>query len=198
MDDVGVRLAPGERELVDFQPLAARVQAEALFLDPDVVREIGEAHRELDGGQRARAFELLGHARERLAADIGTPLLDDASHQLALAEDALKKGRRQDAASILGPLGRSLEQVGLRAPLVPVRFDLRAAAASAELGDWERARRFVARAAARLDALQGVAPGPEVPALLQEARRLEKAIEERRSPRGADLWWLAGRTRLGA
>jgi hypothetical protein len=198
LDDIGARLAPGEREKIDFLPLAHRVEAEALFLDPDVVRAIGDAEKQLEGGQRAEAFASLARARNRLAQDIGAPLVDTASHHLAEAEDALKKGNLVHAGELLVPIGPALEQVRLRAPLVPVRFDLRAAAASAELGDWERARRFVQRAATRLEALQGVTPGPEVPSLLEETRRMERALREPPHPRTADLRWLAAVTRLDA
>lgn len=198
LDDVGVRLVPGERLNVDIGPLAVRVEAEALFLDPAVVSGISQAEQLLREGKRKEAFVAFGQARDRLAADIGTPLVDDAGRQLAQAEDALKKGKLQQAADMLAPVGSAIDQVGLRAPLVPVRFDLRAAAASAELGDWERARRFVARAATRLEALQGATPSPVVPAVLDQTRRLERAIEDRRNPSSGDMRWLAARTRLSA
>jgi hypothetical protein len=198
IDDVGARMAPGEHERIDFAPLASRVESEALFLEPEVVSGIQRAEVSLGDGKRDEAFESLRNARERLFVDTATPLLDDAFRRLAASETALKKGDLSQAATLLSEAQPTLREVALRAPLVSVRFDLRAAAASADLGEWDRALRFVARATTRLEQLQQMSDAPEIPALLREAQRLETALRSRSRPQASAIRWLAGRTRLAS
>src|SRR5690349_19948716 len=116
--------------------------------------QIGEGKKKLQLGERGAAAQHLQLARETLVPEIGLLPGADAFARVAAAESARKAGCRVAARRPIQDVPVTVAQVQARAPLVPIRFSLREAAAAAEAGHWQRAQRLVSDASNALERLQ--------------------------------------------
>ena len=185
----------------ELAPLVAEVQRLAVYLDPEVVARVREAQQRANAGDQQGAFDSLRMARQALAADIALLPVEDAYARVAAARAELQRGQVEFAQRLLASVPIAIARLEASAPLVPIRFDLRAAAAAAEQGSWERARMFVGRASNHLQALRSFA-GVEEPgfaraisSLTERVNTLQQRIAAGARPSPGEIRDLAQRTR---
>lgn len=182
----------------DYAPLAATVRRRAVFLDPEVVAGVKQAEEQARQGNAEDASDELLLARSALVADVGLLPLDAAYARIVAARAELEAGRTATATRLLQDVPIALAEVTIASPMVPVRFDLRAAASAAEHGDWKRADALVRSAGARLDRIrrsQGERGSQELDRLAEEVDRLRQRIASDEKPEPSRIRQLATRAR---
>jgi hypothetical protein len=191
----GAAAMPAKMEMA---PLMAEITSFEAYLDPKLVANVREAEKQAKGGDDEKAARTLRLARDTLMADLAFLPLDDAYSRVVAAETDLRAGRDADALRLLQNVPIVLERVQVSAPLVPVRFNLRAAAAAAEAGDWDTTKQLVSQATDQLETIVSAAPE----GVSSDLRPIEKkisALDERLSkggkPKPKELRDLAQMTR---
>ena len=187
---------PGEP--MDLAPVVSEVQAQSVWMDPEVVANVEEAQRQMEKGNQAAAEQKLLLAREKLVADVALLPLEDAYARVQAARAELRDGRPEYAARLLEGVPLAIQHIQVATPIVPVRFNLRAAAAAAEEGNWDKAGELVNQATATLNEM-AAAPGSDemkkdMESLAKRAERLNSRLEQGRKPRPTEMRDLARRT----
>lgn len=143
---------------VDLQMLVSQVQALKNVLSPEVVARVQVAAAQQRRGDPAGAAQALLTAREWLANDLSLVPIEEAYARGRAALAELQAGNPEVAQSLLMRVGLAMADVQRTAPLVPVRLNLRAAAAAAEDRQWAEAERWVNQAGEVIGSLQSDAP----------------------------------------
>jgi hypothetical protein len=120
------------------------------YMDPEVVANVNKAQSQAKSGDSRAAEESLRLARQKLVSDVALLPIEDAYSRVVAARSELQAGRRENALQLLQGVPVVIAQVQVSAPLVPARFDLRAAAAAAEDNNWQRAEQLVGQAEKQL------------------------------------------------
>ncbi|HSP78946.1 MAG TPA: hypothetical protein VLQ93_10475 [Myxococcaceae bacterium] len=158
MDTALARLEAGE--VADLKPLLARARERREVLGTETLELLEEAAERREAGDLLGAAENLRAARELVAEDLLLLPLDEARARLLAARNALRAGDDERALGLLTGVTDLLGNVRAMEPLVLVRWQLRAAATEAELGNWDRARELLAIVVRRLENYRG---GPNEP-----------------------------------
>ena len=182
---------------VDFAPLMTTVQRYRLYLDPEAVAGIEQAQQRHQKGDHKAAQERLVKARERLVMDMALLPVEDAYARVMAARAELEEGNRDQALRLLRNVPVLMTQVETSAPLVPVRFQLRAAAMAAEQNDWQRAHQLVDRANQQFQQLLGQADqrvAQEMRPIGRQLGELEQQLQAGRRPQPRQFREIAQRT----
>ncbi len=183
----------------ELAPILAQAHQQAVYLDPEVVRSVDRADEKARTGDRAGAQENLVMAQRQLGEDVACAPIEDAYARVVAARAELRGGNSDRALRLLRQVPLVVDRVDVSAPMVPVRFSLRAAAAAAARGNWDQARTLVNQAAG---ALEQIASAPsasgvqnELKPVVSRARVLQKRFDSGRRVRPQQLHELAQRTR---
>jgi hypothetical protein len=104
----------------------------------------------------------------------------------------LEAGRQQNALQLLQKLPVVLTEVQVSAPLVPVRFNIRAAAAAAEAKDWQRAQDLLAQADTQLDQVVSSGQvGKELRPVADRTDKMRARMESGNKPKPREIRALA-------
>ena len=185
---------------MNLAPVLGEMRSRSVWMDPEVVAGVEEAQKQLDKGNEEMAEEKLMLARQRLAADVALLPIEDAYARVQAARGELRDGRPQDAARLLRNVPLTIGHIQVAAPLVPVRFNLRAAATAAEEGNWDRAKELVNQAN---QGIQQMASAPaadqefqkEIKPIAAKAKQLTTKLEKGGKPRPKEMRDLARQTR---
>jgi hypothetical protein len=198
LGDVDTALARlGAGQATDLMPLLERARERQEVLGEETLELLEGATVREQAEDLVGAAQELREARELLAEDLLLFPLDEARSHLLMARNALRVGNEGRARVQLARVPGLLEHVRATEPLVKVRWQLRAAAAAAERGDWIRARKMLAVTERRLREYRG---GPEDPltgtiALLRaDIRLLLEQMRGRERPSPEVIRQLAHRT----
>jgi hypothetical protein len=172
--------SPGGGPSEAYAPIAAVVTENQTYLDPDVVANVEKAKSQAQAGNSRAAEESLRLARQKLVSDVALLPIEDAYSRVVAARDELQAGRRENALQLLQNVPVVIAQVQASAPLVPARFDLRAAAAAAEEDNWQRAEQLVGQAGKQLQDVSA-AGGAAAKAMKPLAERADKLQSRMRS-----------------
>lgn len=192
--------ALGGKGDIDLAPIFSTMRSTSVFVDPAVVAQVEEAKKRADKGDQAAAQEQLRLARSSLAADIALLPVESAYAYVVAAQSELRNGQTARATELLRNVPLVMEHVTMTAPLVPVRFDLRAAAAAAEANDWTRAGELVESAKQDLQQLASspVADQQEQKMLQSLAKKvtdIDRRIDSGKKPQPREIRDLAKQTR---
>lgn len=196
LDDALAGIArPGASARVNA--LLERARSQPALVDPPVLQLLERTMLLLEGDAPRAAAATLRSAREHLASDLGASSLTQARARTRESAAAVERGDLKTARARMTAVPFLLRRVESIAPLVPIRRELHAAAAAAERGRWDDARRLLSSAVRHLDQLRPPAESP----LTAEVERLEARVRDvlrgfdRRPPRPSTLWDLAARAR---
>ena len=198
-----VQLGQQTLKALDLAPLAASVSRYQVWMDPTVAAKIDEARTSAGQGDADTTVDALRMARNRAAMDLAFLPVEEAYMRIAGAQHALGEGDAVLAKKLLNTLPIFVAEVGLSTPLVPVRFNLNAAALAAEEGNWKRSRMLLREATAQMKDVEkrskGTGLGTDASALVGDLEALDKRIGTDQRPDPAAIRQLAKRTRdLGA
>lgn len=168
-------------------------------MDPEVTAQVEEAERQLKKGDQKAAEQQLRLARQRLAADVALLPIEDAYARVQAARGELRDGHPAQAQRLLRNVPVLITHLQTTAPLVPVRFNLRAAAMAAEKGEWDRAKELVGQATRSLEQV-AAAPAPseldkELKPIVDRAKKLQSRLDKGQKPRPKEMRDLARQTR---
>lgn len=183
---------------IDFAPLIAQVRQQAVYLDPQVVANVEEAEKAYKQGDSKQAEDTLRLAQQSLVADVALLPVESAHARVLAAQLLLQRNDPAAASRMLGGLPITVTEVQISSPLVPVRFNLRAAAAAAEAKEWKAAENLLDTAAAQLQQLERSADGEAarlIEPIADQAEKLQKQVDQGKQPKPQDLRNLAQRTR---
>jgi hypothetical protein len=191
--------AQGSRPM-DLAPLAGVAREQRIYIEPEAYADIAQAEKFARDRQLDAAAEKLRAARQRIGVSVAFLPVEEAYVRVLAARALLTTGDTDDAARILGTLPVIMEDVRLSAPLVPVRFDLQAAAAAAEEKNWTRAGTLLLTARTRIDGVLAASPPAELQKTLRTVRsdidRLHRqVVGEGRKPAPGKIRDLAQRVR---
>lgn len=183
----------------DLAPIVAQVRQEAVYMDPQVVAGTEQAQERMKSGDKEAASEKLRLARQTLVADVALLPVEDAYARVMAAQAELQQGHKDRALRLLQNVPITIEQVSVAAPMVPVRFNLRAAAAAVEAGKWKTAQQLVGEAANTLQRIkQNVTDSSvaqEIQPLASKVQDMEKRMDSNNKPKPQELVQLAQQTR---
>lgn len=181
----------------DLAPILAQVHQQAIYLDPRIVDNVDQADEKSRGGDRAGAQEDLAEAQRLLAEDVASAPVEDAYARVVAASADLRRGDAERALRLLRQVPNVLDRVDVSAPMVPVRFSLRAAAAAADKGKWDQARTLMDQATGGLDQIVEVARAvrKDLLPVVNRAHDLQQRIAGGRKIRPQQLRALAQSTR---
>jgi hypothetical protein len=185
---------------MDVAPLLAEVQSRSVWMDPDVVAKVDKANKQAKSGEKEAATQSLLEARQRLTADVALLPIEDAYSRVQAARGELRDGHAESALRLLRNVPVAIEHVQATAPLVPVRFNLRAAAAAAEKGSWQEAEALVEQARKDLEALASNSAAPaelhkELKPVVKQAQKIDQRFDQGKRPAPKELRELAQQTR---
>jgi hypothetical protein len=186
---------------VDMAPLIAGVNMHSDSLEPRVVALVNAARNAQRKGDSRRAAWFLGRAEGHLAWDASLVPIANAYSRVAAAEMALDDGAWLRARRLLIDVRSAAVQTAMRAPLTPIRFDLRAAAVAAHDNDQTRAGDLTRQAADNLRSLsRTVEPASqELITMTYQTDHLEQKIALGETVKPEALLKIAQRTQvLGA
>jgi hypothetical protein len=183
----------------DYAPLMTTLATEQVYLDPQVVANVKQAQQHQQAGNQQQAQQNLQLARDKMIADVALLPVEDAFSRVVAARSELQAGRTDNALELLNDLPLMLTQVQVSAPLVPVRFDLRAAADAAQHGDWSRATQLLDQADKQLQAVaaagQGSKQASQLKPLVNRADQLSARADSKQKPRPREINALADELR---
>lgn len=181
-----------EQAAPGYVPLMAEIQTQSVYLDPQVVAKVEQAQKQAEGGDAQAAQQSLRLARDQMVADIALLPVEDAYSRVLAARAELEAGRKQNALQLLQNLPVVLAEVQVSAPLVPVRFNLRAAAAAAEAKNWERAQALLSQAETQLDSVVSSGQGAkELRPIADKAEKIRTRMESGNKPKPREIRALA-------
>lgn len=174
-----------------MQPLASAVQANKIYLQPQLVSNVSQAQQALQAGDDQRAALELKDASDALYSDIGLRPIDDALSSLTAAQQALQKNDTAGALQQLHGANQISEKLKLEAPLVPVRFELRAAADAANNHQHHHAQTLVQNAGDELRHLRGTIGTWQLRAQLDpmivKVADLRRQLDAGQTPSGSNI-----------
>jgi hypothetical protein len=184
---------------LNLAPVLAEMRSRSVWMDPEIVAQVEAANRKMKEGDQQGANEQLMLARQRLAADVALLPIEDAYARVQAARGELKEGHPEQARRLLRNVPLVVSHVQATAPLVPVRFNLRAAATAAEAGDWGKANELVDQASKGLEQVAS-APAPkqfdkELKPIVDRLERLNRRLDDGKKPRPKEFRELAKQTR---
>jgi hypothetical protein len=185
---------------MNIAPVLAEIQSRSVWMDPDVVAKVKKADEQAKSGEQQKAQQSLIEARERMTADIALLPIEDAYARVQAARGELRDGHPDAAVRLLRNVPLAIEHVQATAPLVPVRFNLRAAAAAADEGNWQRAQQLVDDARQRLEQLaadSAISPDADkqLKAVVNRTQKLDQRLDQGKHPKPKELRDLAKQTR---
>jgi hypothetical protein len=168
----------GNEPGIDFAPLMAQVTRFQAYVAPAVRAHVESAREQAKSDPRGAA-QKLRLAREQVFADFAMVPVEDAFARVVAAQKLVEEGKPERAERLLGGIPVLVSEIKVSQPLVPIRFNLRAAAVAAEQSNWRRASALMESAADRLEALsRAVDPAAcrELRTIEQQARSLERKL----------------------
>jgi hypothetical protein len=193
---LGLLSQPGAVD--DLATISSQAHQMSVYLDPEVVRNVDRAEEKTKAGDRSGAEENLATARKRLEADVATTPVENAYARVMAARAELRVGDSDRALRLLRDVPEVVDRVDVTAPMVPARFNLRAAAAAAEAGNWPEARNLVDQAAGTLEQISTAPSASNVQGKLQpmveRAKSLQRRFDQGRKPKPREMRDLARRT----
>lgn len=189
----------GDDTSLDVAPILSELRASHVYIDPSIAAKVEDANKKTKAGDRAAAAQDLRLARSMLIADLALLPVEEAYSRVLAARAELRDGDRDRALRLLQNVPVVIQSVTTTAPLVPVRFDLRAAAEAAEAGNWEQAGQLIEQAKTQLESATAMPGAPnmqkELATVLKKVRDLDRRIDAGKKPRPSEMRDLAKQTR---
>lgn len=178
-----------------LQPLASAVQANRIYLQPQLIGSVGEAQGSLQAGDEQRAALDLKTASDALYNDVALHPIDQSLDNLAAAQKSLQGNNTAQLLKQLKAANQIDEKLKLEGPLVPVRFELRAAADAAGNQKHQEAQTLVQDAGDQLRHLRGTIGTWQLRAqldpLIQKVANLRAELDAGKTPSPADIQQVA-------
>src|SRR5690606_10068686 len=131
--------------------------------------------------------------------DVAFLPVETAYVRVLAAQEAIDRGDLKVARQILSQIPVVSTELQIAAPLVPIRFNLSAAALAAEQGNWDRSRTLVRAAATELQKLEprskGTPAAEEMGELVDDMQQLQRQMGSDDRPEPREIRELAQRTR---
>lgn len=180
-------------------PVTAEIENQSVYMDPRVAAGFEKAAQSMQKGDQQAAQKQMQLAYQQLVADIALLPIEEAYARVSAAQQELNEGNTQRALRMLQQVPVITEQIRISAPLVPVRFNLRAAALAAQHGQWDTAQTLVNDATQILTRVEGSDATTQqlqqqLRPMLQQAQRLQKQMEQGKKPQPSALRQLANQT----
>lgn len=182
---------------LDLAPLTTTVRSYQAYLDPSVSAGIERAKERAQSGDTKGTEEALRLARNRVAIDTAFIPVEDAYVRVVAAQHALDKGNVKQASRLLDSVPIIVSELQISQPLLPVRFNLHAAAEAAESGKWDQAETLLSRVDEDLQRLEkasvGEAQTTELASISDDVERLHQDVTAGKNPPPAQIRQLAQR-----
>lgn len=191
--DAAIEAIRNDPATADFTALQTQAEELRARLDPAIFQAVEDARFALLAGDAERAGTRLEEARKAFGADTQRTELAAARALLDRAGEEVADRDFAAAERSLAEASAAADRLGALAPFVPIRWELRAAARSAEEGDWDAAERLLAAAVTQIEDLSRV-NAALAGQLLDDARRLLDGWKRQQLPSPEQIWDLALRT----